>query len=246
MQPRRSLRLVAGALVLALPLLGSCGFDKATDKVYTPAAGTNDRDGDVDVLSAVIVAAQPDSGTFIASLSNNESDKDFQLTGVAGSGDSADLKVDPSALTVAVPARGFVNLVDQDPITVSGDFEAGQVEQLTLTFDSGDTTTMSVPVVYACNAYEGLDVSQQQPTESGSATSEPSPGDVPTDDATVTESSSLSDSTSPSDSSSPTDSTSPSDTTSPSDSTSPTGADSSGSAPSGAGEPYDCGAVLAD
>ena len=41
MQTRRSLRLVAGALVLALPLLGSCGFNKATDKVYTPAAGTN-------------------------------------------------------------------------------------------------------------------------------------------------------------------------------------------------------------
>ena len=55
MQTRRSLRLAVGALVLALPLLGSCGFDKATDKVYTPAAGTNDRDGDVDVLSAVIV-----------------------------------------------------------------------------------------------------------------------------------------------------------------------------------------------
>ena len=50
MQTRRSLRLVAGALVLALPLLGSCGFGKATDRVYTPAAGTNDRDGDVDVL----------------------------------------------------------------------------------------------------------------------------------------------------------------------------------------------------
>ena len=44
MQTRRSLRLVAGALVLALPLLGSCGFGKATDRVYTQAAGTNDRD----------------------------------------------------------------------------------------------------------------------------------------------------------------------------------------------------------
>ena len=61
MQPRRSLRLVAGALVLALPLLGACGFDKATDRVYTPAAGTNYRSGDIDVLSAVIVSAQPGS-----------------------------------------------------------------------------------------------------------------------------------------------------------------------------------------
>ena len=75
MQTRRSPRLVAGALVLALPLLGSCGFNKATDQEYTQAAGINDRDGDVDVLSAVIVAAQPDSGTFVASLSNNSPDQ---------------------------------------------------------------------------------------------------------------------------------------------------------------------------
>jgi len=41
MQTRRSPRLVAGALVLALPLLGSCGFGKATDRPNTQAAGIN-------------------------------------------------------------------------------------------------------------------------------------------------------------------------------------------------------------
>jgi len=181
MQTRRAPRLVAGALVLALPLLGSCGFDKATDQEYTQAAGINDRAGDVDVLSAVIVAAQPDSGTFIASLNNNLPTDDFELTGVAGSGDWSDLTVDPSDLSIAIPGRGFVNLVNEDPITVSGDFEAGQVAELTLTFDSGDSVTMDVPIVFACNAYEGLDTSQQEPEESESPTTEPSPGDVPTD-----------------------------------------------------------------
>ena len=161
MQTRRAPRLVAGALVLALPLLGSCGFDKATDQEYTQAAGINDRDGDVDVLSAVIVAAQPDSGTFVASLNNNLPTDDFELTGVAGSGDWSDLTVDPSDLSIAIPGRGFVNLVNEDPITVSGDFEAGQVAELTLTFDSGDSVTMDVPIVFACNAYEGLDTSSR-------------------------------------------------------------------------------------
>jgi hypothetical protein len=187
MQTRRSLRLVAGALVLALPLLGSCGFGKATDKVYTPGAGTNHRDvhDDVDVLSAVIVAAQPDSGTFVASLSNNSPTKDFQLTSVAGAGEWIDLGVDPSDLSIDLPARGFVNLVNEDPLTVTGDFEAGQVAELTLTFDSGDTITMDVPIVFACNTYDGLDPSQQEPEESESPTTEPSPGDVPTDGTTV-------------------------------------------------------------
>ena len=186
MQPRRSLRLVAGALVLALPLLGSCGFGKATDRVYTPAAGTNNRDGDVKVLSAVIVAAQPGSGTFIATLSNNTPDNaSATLTGLAGAGKWADLTVDPSDPSIDIAARGFVNLVNEEPITVTGDFAAGQVAELTLSFESGDTVTMDVPIVFACDAYDGLDPSQQEPEQSESPTTEPSPGDVATDGTTV-------------------------------------------------------------
>ncbi|WP_028650319.1 hypothetical protein [Nocardioides halotolerans] len=196
MQTRRSFRLVAGALVLALPLLGSCGFGKATDRVYTQAAGTNNRDADVHVLSAVIVAAQPDSGTFVASLSNASPKDDNQLTGVSGAGEWSDLTVDPSDLSIDIPARGFVNLVDQDPITVTGDFDAGQVAELTLTFESGDEVTFDVPIVFACNSYEGRDLSQQEPSESASPSDEPSPGDVPTDGATVSPSESASESSS--------------------------------------------------
>ena len=175
MQPRRSLRLMAGALVLALPLLGSCGFNKATDEVYTPGAGVDDRSHDVDVLSAVIVSAQANSGTFIASLSNNRDDKAFVLTGVAGSGEWSDVTVDPSDLSINIPARGFVNLVNEDPIIVRGEFEAGQVAELTLSFDSGDSITMAVPIVFACHYYEGLDSSASQPSASPSASSSESP-----------------------------------------------------------------------
>jgi hypothetical protein len=225
MQTRRSLRLVVGALVLVLPLLGSCGFGKATDRPYTQAAGINNHDGDVAVLSAVIVAAQPGSGTFVASLSNSSPTKDFQLTGMAGVGDWTDLKVTPSDLSIDIVARGFVNLVNEDPITITGDFDAGQVAQLTLTFDSGDTVTMDVPIVYACNSYAGLDPSEQGPaaSESASPTDVPSPGDVPTAGTTV----------------SPTESPSESSSSSPSES--PSG--SASSTASGAQEPYDCVAV---
>jgi hypothetical protein len=236
MQPRRPLRLVAGALVLALPLLGSCGFDKATDRVYTPAAGTNNRDGVVKVLSAVIVSAQPSSGTFLASLSNSSTDTDYQLSSVAGSGDSSDLTVEPSDLSIAIPARGFVNLVNEDPITVSGDVEAGRIVELTLTFDSGDTVTMPVPVVYACNAYEGLDSSASgsaspSASRSASPSESPSPGGVPTDG--TSESSSESATTSVSGSSSESSSESPSES-------------SSDGASSGSSDSYDCGAVGVD
>ena len=60
---------------------------------------------------------------------------------------------------------------------MTGDFEAGQVAELTLTFDSGDTVTMDVPIVFACDAYEGLDRPAQP--RSRSPTTEPSPVTCP-------------------------------------------------------------------
>ena len=46
---------------------------------------------------------------------------------------------------------------------MSGDFEAGHLVELTLHFDSGDTITMDVPIVVACDAYDGLDPSSRSP-----------------------------------------------------------------------------------
>lgn len=163
MQPRRSLRMMAGALVLAVPLLGSCGFDKATDQVYTPGAGTNHHadtvSGTVDVLSAVIVAAQDGSGTLVASLSNS-SGEEATLSGVTGMVGEAELTVEPSTISVDIPARGLVNLANEEPIVLSGDdLGAGNFTRLTFSFASGNDVTMNVPVVFACDAYEGLDQS---------------------------------------------------------------------------------------
>ena len=75
MQLRMSARVLAAAGALALATaLSSCGFDYATDRVYTPGAGPNDRDGQVDVLGAVVVSGQDGSGTLVASFANNDPD----------------------------------------------------------------------------------------------------------------------------------------------------------------------------
>ena len=50
---RRKIALALTGAMLAVPALSSCGFNKATDRVYTPAAGVNDQDTKVDVLGAV-------------------------------------------------------------------------------------------------------------------------------------------------------------------------------------------------
>ncbi|WP_372733901.1 hypothetical protein [Nocardioides sp.] len=151
MHLRRPLALCAGALALSLGVLTSCGFDLATDRPYTPGVGANNRDADVDVLAAVIVAAQPNEATFIATLVNN-TETDASLTGVSGGVDVAPFE------PIEVASRDYVNLADGDGVLVTGDFDAGQVIELTLTMSTGEAVTLNVPVVRACEEYLGLDL----------------------------------------------------------------------------------------
>jgi hypothetical protein len=83
---RRSLAVAAA--VLAAPVLSSCGvnFDAQTDQVYNPAVGVNDRDGSVDVLNALVVSGSAGSGTVVATLVNNDQEKDDSVRGIAGAG----------------------------------------------------------------------------------------------------------------------------------------------------------------
>jgi hypothetical protein len=166
-------RLVsAGVLVLATATLSSCGFNFATDKVYTPAEGVNQRDGRVDVLNAVIVATEDGKGTFVASLANNEtstfeggqlSDVDDRLTGLAGAGDTtltADLK------PVDVPGGALVKLADGTGIPVTGEsIKLGDFVEVELTFENADPVTMKIPVVANNRDFEGQDGSALTPTE---------------------------------------------------------------------------------
>ncbi|MBZ5738558.1 hypothetical protein [Nocardioides mangrovi] len=170
---RQSARLLAatGALLLAAPVLTSCGFDYATDRDYTPGAGTNDRDALVDVLAAVVVSGQEGSGTFIASFANNKDDEEATVTGISGTvtkspddeGASTDLSFD-SFSPITIPAGGLVNLADDDSgIVVTGDFAAGDFLDVTVTFGDGTSTDLEVPTYTNCGDYEGLDTSSDTP-----------------------------------------------------------------------------------
>lgn len=156
MHMRRSLALVIGALLLTAPL-SSCGFDLATNRVYTPAAGANDRDASVDVLNAVIVSAEEGSGTFIATFVNNDTEEPARVEAIQASGERqvtfeefSPIEVDPI---------GMVNLAadDQDGIPVEGDLAAGQMVPLTIQLSGGQLVDLHIPVVPNCEEFEGLD-----------------------------------------------------------------------------------------
>ena len=153
---RRNVALATGALVFAVPALSSCAFSYPTDEIYTPAAGANNRAGSVDVLNGVIVATEDGSGTFIATLSNNDVDDATALDSLSGGGDDTDLAVDPFP-AIEIPAGGFVNLADDPTIKVSGEFLQGDFVEVVLDFANGDQTSLKVPVVVNGGEHAGLD-----------------------------------------------------------------------------------------
>lgn len=152
---RRTLALATCVLAVCAPVLTSCGFDYATDRIYTPATGVNNREGSVDVLGAVIVSAEEGSGTFIASFANNSTEEAATVEALEGT--------DPGQLTaddftpVEVPPGGLVNLADEDGIQVTGEVAAGEFLAVSIQFGSGERVQLDVPVVTNCGYYEGLD-----------------------------------------------------------------------------------------
>lgn len=152
--------LATAAAVLALAAsLTSCGFDYATDRDYTPAGGANNRDGEVDVLSAVVVSAAEGSGTFVASLSNNDPEAEQTFTAVAGAEGAEVTAAEFEPVTIT--PGGIVNLADPAAgIVLTGDFAAGNVVPLSIDFGNGERISLNVPVVSDDTGYwEGMDVS---------------------------------------------------------------------------------------
>jgi hypothetical protein len=159
----RSLATAAAVVALAVPLT-SCGFSYATERDYTPAGGANNREGVVDVLSAVVVSGTEGSGTFVASLSNNDGVDEQSLTGISGGSSGADggTSVEAAELEpVTVPPAGLVNLAEPPAdIVLTGDFAAGDFVELSVDFGNGESVSMNVPVVPDDFGYwEGLDAS---------------------------------------------------------------------------------------
>lgn len=159
MQFRRSFALTTAALALATTGLSSCGFDYATDRYYTPSTGTNDVDGTVKVLAAVVVSAEPGSGTFIASFSNTDLDATASLTELSV-GAETPIEFEP----VLISEGGLVNLAEPPVgLKLTGEFEAGDFVEVAIGFDTGERVVLDVPVVDNAGYYEGLD--NPAPTE---------------------------------------------------------------------------------
>lgn len=178
----RKLATAVGALLFATPVLTSCGFNYATDRVYTPATGVNNRDASVDVLGAVIVSGQQGSGTFIASFANNDNDNpatvsSLEATRKTNTGETP-LQVEDFH-PIQVPAAGLVNLANEGGVVIKGDFGAGNFVTVKVGFGNGQHVELGVLAVDDCGEFSGLDISQQQSSPSPQHRSPESPNASP-------------------------------------------------------------------
>jgi len=170
--PRFRLALTAGALVLTVPGVASCGFDYATDRENTIANGASNKDGDADVLNALIVSSDEGSGTFVATLSNNTPDTTISMDSLSF-GENSTTQVaafDP----IEIRPQAAVNLADGQGIKVSGEFATGDFVGVTVGFDDGATASLQVQVVAAEDEYTGYDNGTGAPSPSASPTASPS------------------------------------------------------------------------
>ncbi|HCB06837.1 MAG TPA: hypothetical protein DEQ43_21780, partial [Nocardioides bacterium] len=85
-----------------------------------------------------------------------------------------DLTIADVSPAIAIRPRGYVDLTDDGGVKVTGDFEAGDMMTLTLSFSTGQSTTMEVPVVFACDEFTDLDTSTDDASASDDASDDAS------------------------------------------------------------------------
>lgn len=171
--------VAAGTLVLAAPMLSSCGFNFATDQVYTPAPGANNRDHAVDVLNAVIVATEDGEGTLVFGLSNNSVTEADELTGVtaetfSGSPVRVNLKapveIKPGGYTrLATPTDdnglGADTDVDGPGLKVRGDFKLSDFVKIDFEFANSEPVHIQAPVMPNNGDWAGQDGDTHTPED---------------------------------------------------------------------------------
>ncbi len=186
--PARRATLAVSALLVAAPVLSSCGFNYATNRVNTISMGVDDRAGQVDVLGTVIVSGQAGSGTFVSTLVNNDPTEPASFTELTGTDTTTGTVVAAESLEpIEIPPRGRVTLgnaaapalTEGDPslvsdpqdVVVTGDFVPGDFVTVDLVFASGESTSLEIPVVPSCRQWEGLDNSAEALAAEGDGSS---------------------------------------------------------------------------
>jgi hypothetical protein len=163
---RRKLALAAGLACLAAPVLSSCGFDYATDRPNVIAEGGYAQTGaGMRVLASRIVADRDGQGVFVATIALNPTANaatDAQTAPTLdqlAAADNSPYQLQAKKFSpVAVQDTGAVSMADPavGGIKVVGDFKAGNIVPVKLTFSDDSSVTVQTPVVAKCGPYASV------------------------------------------------------------------------------------------
>jgi copper(I)-binding protein len=175
---RRSLAGCIAALATALVAGCSASFDAQTNQIYQPAVGSNNRDGDVYVLNALVVTDGTGLGTISAGLVN-EVTRDDALVAVSPDS-SAGKRVQGMILThrVRLPSLQLVQLSDAGHVILSAarPLNVGGWITVTFTFRNAAPVTLDLPIVMNTGDFARVPV----PTPSATPLQTSSLRDTPT------------------------------------------------------------------
>lgn len=180
-------RTLGAAVVLGAALtLSGCGFDAQTLQTYTPAHGVNVDEGAVKVRNLLIVADGTGQGVLSGSIVTQAEDQLAAVSGTAldaGGSDAGALAV--TGLPVALTARSLTVLTAQPaPVRVSSPtLKPGLLARVQLSFGSGVSTSVTVPVLDATDPIYQSVAPQLSPTptptETSAAAETPAPAETP-------------------------------------------------------------------
>ncbi len=146
--------------VTAAASVSACGtgFDSPTSQVYNAPAGTDIREGEVKVLSAVIVTDEEGAATLSAGLVGT--DTDDALVGIEVT-DSEDMPVTTEIAggSVKIPADELVQTAEDSEIAIAGDgLEPGTLVDVAFTFERAGPVSGSLIIMAAEGAYADVPV----------------------------------------------------------------------------------------
>jgi copper(I)-binding protein len=176
----RRRRLPGCVAALAATLVAGCSasFDAQTNQVYQPAIGSNNRDGDVYVLDALVVTDGTGLGTISAGLVN-EAARDDALVAVRADSPAGN-RVHGTLLSyrVRLPSLRLVQLSDAGDVILSGanPLNVGGSITVTFTFRAAEPVTLDLPIVMNTGDFAHVPV----PTPSATPLPTPTQSDTPT------------------------------------------------------------------
>ena len=167
-------RMAAIALVSVAATTG-CGanFGAQTNQIYQPADGDNNKESDVYVMGALVVADEAGHGSVVARLINSAEQPDSLVSVAATDDEGNQITVKPATEPIELQSGESLQLADGAQIQLSGDnLRVGGVVTLNVTFDQAEPVTVEAPVFPDTGDYADVTIpgaeSSAEPTEEAS------------------------------------------------------------------------------